>query len=123
MSPINQLNQIQHTLEEGMTGIRRTIPVPRPVSEFSQEKAQAACPEQPGGIRDPLAERPAQRRAANSDEPPPVSEPVSGLSDLIIQRSGEGPGALKVGGHQGFSAFRDSAAAGSRLSVLAGNRR
>jgi hypothetical protein len=55
-----------------MAGVGRTIRIPRlgflALSEFSQEKSHAAPrPEQQRGIRDPLVERPAQRRAANLD--------------------------------------------------------
>ena len=111
-----------------MTRVRRTIRTLRWLGrwapgEFSHEKSYTARPEQPRRIRYPLVKGPAQRRAANLDEPSPVSELISGLSDLIVQRRDEGAGALRVGRHQGFSAFRESAAAGCKLPVLAGNRR
>ncbi|MBK8537412.1 MAG: hypothetical protein IPL59_21275 [Candidatus Competibacteraceae bacterium] len=110
-----------------MLRFQRTIRAPRlegwARSEFSDEKFHAACPDQPRRIRYPLVEGPAQRRATNPDEPPPVLALALGLTDLNSQRRSAWAGVLKVDGHQDVSAFEDFDAHGRRLPVLAGNRR
>ena len=68
---MNQLDEIQRGLEEGMTRVRRMIRVLQflllTLSQFAHEKSHAAGPEQQRRIRYPLVESLAQCSAANPD--------------------------------------------------------